>query len=99
MNAIQRNTLSEDKFNSMSNHAKILYNKLMGRANEQAQDKFSPVGYAFLQEGVQLEEPLSKETLGAYKELEKAGIDMLMSKGSSQRVIQIRGVRIQGVRA
>lgn len=90
-------TLTENQFLKLSDPAKVLYNSLNSAANYSAQA--NGVGRAFLQEGAQLETPLSEETMDAFEELKKAGLDMDISKGSSMRCISIRGIRLQGVKA
>jgi hypothetical protein len=89
--------MTEAMFLSLSEHARQLFNELMAAANSAANGP-TKAGYAMLQEGNQLPEPLGEDIEDAVSELKELGLDIIMSKGYMMRTIQIRGIRVQGNR-
>lgn len=87
-----KNTITKQEvFDALSDGAKILYNRLMEATK--APHRLAAYGYAILVEGVQLEEPLSEDTLAQVEELRKANLDVAVSQGDSQRAIHLVGVK------
>mgnify|MGYP006921369354 CR=1 FL=1 len=95
---LQPRDMTEQMFRGLSEPARQLFNELMASANSAAQTTITKAGYAILQEGKQLPEPLDQEILDAVDELKALGLDVLISDGGEMRCIQIRGVRVQGNR-
>lgn len=96
---MQPQDMTESMFRGLTEHGRLLFNELMAAANSAADGRsVMRVGYAALQEGNQLPEPLPDETLSAVKELQDLGLDVRVSRGDTMRVIQLVGVRVQGNR-
>lgn len=95
---MQPRDMTEEIFRELSETGRQLFNELMAAANSGAERTVTKAGYAILQEGNQLPEPLSQEMLDAVDELKAIGLDVRMSAGGSMRTIQLVGVRVQGNR-
>lgn len=95
---MQPRDMTEAIFKSLSEPARQLFNELMAAANAGAERTVTKAGYAILQEGNQLPEPLQDEILDAVDELKGIGLDVRISAGGSMRTIQLVGVRVQGNR-
>lgn len=95
---MQPQEMTESQFRSLSEPARLLFNELMAAANSGAERTITKAGYAILQEGNQLPEPLPDDVVTAVDELQAIGLDVRISRGDSMRCIQMVGVRVQGNR-